>query len=165
VLTGAEYHSLHGGTATFDGLTISNTDMAVKYTYYGDTDFNGKVDGADYARIDTTFNNETAQGDIGGWVNGDLDYNNKVDGADYALIDSAFNAQGNTVLRMMSFLDGTDRDRDTMTGPALGQVLKHYDQFGEGYALAALSSIPEPGCAAVVFGIVAAAQMRRRRNR
>jgi hypothetical protein len=31
------------------------------YTYYGDTDLNGKVDGFDYARIDTTFNNEAIQ--------------------------------------------------------------------------------------------------------
>src|SRR5438552_2359652 len=53
----------------------------------------GVVDGADYARVDATFNNESTQGWIGGWINGDFDYNNKVDGADYALIDSAFNAQ------------------------------------------------------------------------
>jgi len=73
--------------------------VLVKYTYYGDTDFNGKVDGADYARVDATFNQETTtQSNIGGWFNGDFDYNGKVDGADYALIDAAFNGQ-TTVLR------------------------------------------------------------------
>jgi len=65
----------------------------VKYTYYGDTDFNGKVDGADYARIDAKYAQQ-GSGNIGGWFNGDLDYNGKIDGADYALIDAAFSSQG-----------------------------------------------------------------------
>jgi hypothetical protein len=68
--------------------------VLVKYTYYGDGNFNGQVDGSDYARIDATFNQEVStQTDIGGWFNGDLDGNGKVDGGDYALIDAAFNSQ------------------------------------------------------------------------
>src|SRR5260221_4073016 len=77
-----------------DGQPIDNTAVLVKYTYYGDTDFNGKVDGADYARIDLKFNQQSTLGNISGWFNGDFDGNGKIDGADYALIDAAFNSQG-----------------------------------------------------------------------
>jgi len=87
-------------TRTFNGRTVADTDVVVKYTYNGDTDLNGKVDGADYAHIDSTFNNEGPgqTSPIGGWYNGDFDYNGKVDGADYSLIDAAFNSQGTVIL-------------------------------------------------------------------
>jgi hypothetical protein len=94
LVSGTDYRSVYGADATFDDFAVADTDLLIKYTWNGDTDFNGIVDGADYSRIDTTFNNEVAsQSDIGGWFNGDLDFNGKVDGSDYALIDSAFNAQ------------------------------------------------------------------------
>jgi hypothetical protein len=159
-----EYKSIYGAGAKFHLEPIDNTCVLIKYTWYGDTDFNGKVDGADYARMDSTFNNELAQGNIGGWFNGDLDYNGKVDGADYALIDSAFNAQGSTLLRMLSFLDGTNRDRGDMTAPGLQMTMLHFDQFGESYVMAALSSVPEPGCMAVLSGALGMWMRRRRRQ-
>jgi hypothetical protein len=89
-----DFKSVYGQSAMFDSEPIDNTAVLVKYTYYGDTDFNGKVDGADYARIDAKFNQQVTSGNIGGWFNGDIDYNGKIDGADYALIDAAFNSQG-----------------------------------------------------------------------
>ena len=123
-----------------------------------------KVDGADYARVDASFNDEsTLHTDVGGWINGDFDYNNKVDGADYALIDAAFNSQSGTVNRMLSFLDGTDRDRSTMTGKSLQEALLHFELFGDNYAAMVLQNIPEPAC----LGLSAAALlgMRHRRRR
>ncbi len=90
----ADYKSIYGGNATFDGQQLDNDAIVIKYTYYGDSDLNGKVDGADYARVDAAFNQEaTNHSNIAGWFNGDFDYNGKSDGADYALIDAAFNAQ------------------------------------------------------------------------
>ncbi len=89
----SDFKSAFGAGATFAGFSIDNTAVLIKYTYYGDTDLNGKVDGADYARIDASFNQQATQGNIAGWFNGDFDYNNKIDGADYALIDAAFNGQ------------------------------------------------------------------------
>ena len=66
--------------------------MLVKYTYYGDADFNGMVNFDDYARIDAGFStNET------GWLNGDFDGNGSVNFDDYSLIDLAFNTQGSAI--------------------------------------------------------------------
>jgi hypothetical protein len=50
-MTGAEYASVHGGT--FDGETVAANAVVVKYTYYGDTDFNGIVNFDDYVRTDS----------------------------------------------------------------------------------------------------------------
>ncbi len=90
----ADFKAIYGPGALFHGQPVSNNAVLVMYTYYGDSNFNGKVDGADYARIDSIFNQQSTQGNIGGWFNGDLDGNGKIDGADYALIDAAFNNQG-----------------------------------------------------------------------
>ena len=66
--------------------------MLVKYTYYGDTDFNGVVDFDDYSRTDAGFNQHRT-----GWLNGDFDGNGVVDFDDYSLIDLAFNTQSSTL--------------------------------------------------------------------
>ena len=73
----------------FDGVPTASTDVLVKYTYYGDADLSGKVDGSDYSRIDNGFT-----GQLTGWFNGDFNYDNAIDGTDYALIDNSFNTQG-----------------------------------------------------------------------
>src|SRR5262249_31777804 len=75
----SDYESLNAANNSFAGEPIDNTAVLVKYTYYGDANFNGKVDGGDYGRIDTSFNQEHTAGNIGGWFNGDFDYNGKVD--------------------------------------------------------------------------------------
>jgi len=82
-----------GGTiaGTFEGGVPSMDDVLVKYTYYGDTNLNGKVDGSDYSRIDAGFQ---SNGSLSGWYNGDFNYDGVIDGSDYTLIDNAFNSQG-----------------------------------------------------------------------
>jgi hypothetical protein len=92
VMEATEYKAIHGVGASFGGQSIDNTAVLVKYTYYGDTDFNGDVDGDDYSRLDNGFN--TA---LSGWTNGDTDANGVVDGDDYALLDLGFNTQGDTL--------------------------------------------------------------------
>ncbi|MBC8108104.1 MAG: PEP-CTERM sorting domain-containing protein [Anaerolineae bacterium] len=159
-LTGQEYRSVNGPSATFDGEPVANTDTLVKYTYYGDTDFNGVVDFDDYARTDGGFNNNRT-----GWFNGDFDYNGIVDFDDYSLIDGAFNTQSGTLRRAMSYLDGTDRSNQEMNGAALGLVREHFAQFGNAYASSFLNSIPEPTSALALSGLAASAASRRRRRR
>ena len=67
-------------------MTTTNNDVLVKYTYYGDADLNGSVNGADYAQIDHGFGAH-----LTGWSNGDFNYDGVVDGSDYSLIDNTFN--------------------------------------------------------------------------
>jgi hypothetical protein len=89
VMEATEYKSIYGQNATFNGLTLNDTSIIIKYTYYGDADFNGKVNFDDYVRTDTGFNNHRT-----GWLNGDFDGNGRVNFDDYVLIDLAFNTQG-----------------------------------------------------------------------
>ena len=74
----------------FSGRTVSENDILVKYTWFGDADLSGVVDGTDYFLIDNAFASGTLNG---GWLNGDFNYSGNVDGTDYFLIDNAFNAQ------------------------------------------------------------------------
>jgi autotransporter-associated beta strand protein len=73
----------------FDGEASTDTDILVKYTYYGDANLDGVVDGSDYSLIDNGYLNH-----LTGWFNGDFNYDGVIDGSDYTLIDNAFNQQG-----------------------------------------------------------------------
>ncbi len=74
---------------SFDGQSVTNTDILMKYTYFGDANLDGVVNGSDYTLIDNGFNNS-----LTGWRNGDFNYDGVVNGDDYTLIDNAFNTQG-----------------------------------------------------------------------
>jgi hypothetical protein len=81
--------------STFDGVSTVSNDVLVKYTYYGDTDLSGVVDGSDYSRIDYAYESNLANGNsLTGWYNGDFNYDGVIDGSDYTLMDNAFNSQG-----------------------------------------------------------------------
>jgi hypothetical protein len=82
----SDYAVVHGGA--YNNVIPDATAVLVKYTYYGDTDFNGRVNFDDYVRADAGFN-----GHRSGWVNGDFDLNGIVNFDDYVLIDLAFNTQ------------------------------------------------------------------------
>jgi autotransporter-associated beta strand protein len=87
--------ALYTASNTFDGTTPGASDILVKYTYYGDTNLDGKVDGSDYSRIDAAYlADQQTPGSETGWFNGDFNYDGVIDGSDYTLIDNAFNTQG-----------------------------------------------------------------------
>jgi len=96
------YSSFEGSGTT----TLNDSDVLVKYTYYGDTNLNGVVDGSDYGRVDTAYVADqaylaanpggTAIPDVG-WYNGDFNYDGVVDGSDYTLMDNAFNSQSGAI--------------------------------------------------------------------
>jgi hypothetical protein len=88
----SDFLAIYGGGALFDGRAIDNSAVLVKYTWYGDADFNGKVNFDDYVRTDNGFNNH-----LTGWVNGDFDGNGSINFDDYVLIDLAFNTQSGTL--------------------------------------------------------------------
>jgi hypothetical protein len=78
---------------SFASQTVSNTDVLVQYTFFGDANLDGHVDGSDYSRIDAAYLSHTNTG----WFNGDFNYDQTVDGSDYTLIDNAFNTQSGSV--------------------------------------------------------------------
>jgi hypothetical protein len=169
VIDGSDYISVHGNV--FNGRTVNPNDRVVKYTFYGDTDFNGFVDGDDYARIDNGFNTG-----LSGWFNGDCDLNGFVDGDDYALIDNAFLTQNQTLARVADILAGPDPDRvmqsilsDRMQVAQMSdlevRVLQHAMEFGTSYRNTFLSAIPEPGMIGLAGFVLAGSLRRRSRHR
>ena len=64
----------------------SSGDVLIKYTYFGDANLDGTLNGADYQQIDMGF----GMG-LTGWQNGDFNYDGVINGADYALLDNTFN--------------------------------------------------------------------------
>jgi prepilin-type N-terminal cleavage/methylation domain-containing protein len=160
VLTGGEYRSIYGAGASFEGSSVADSDVLVKYTWYGDTDFNGTVNFDDYVRTDNGFNNQ-----LSGFANGDFDLNGTVNFDDYVLIDLAFNTQSGTLARAMHFIDGSDRSPQGMESPALRALEQHFAEFGQPYASAFLASVPEPfvaGIAGAVTGAVVIGGRHRR---
>lgn len=133
--------TLSGSTlkSTFDGQTVSDTDILVKYTYFGDTNLDGVVNASDYLAIDSAFNHNSSVGAGGqleaGWANGDFNYDGLINGDDYTLIDNAFNSQGSASYTVAPAAQPTE-----MIAPA-----------------------PEPSSLAML--IVGAAGMLRRRGR
>jgi fibronectin-binding autotransporter adhesin len=132
--------------AAFEGIAPSDGDVLLKYTYYGDTNLDGKVDGSDYSRIDASFLSEqTNGGSISGWSNGDFNYDGVINGSDYTLIDNAFNTQGAVIA---SELAGPD---------ALATA-----EFANG---STASSVPEPATLSLLLAGAWMGSLGRRRRR
>ncbi|MBC7785834.1 MAG: endonuclease [Burkholderiales bacterium] len=79
---GAEIQSLSGFS------DFSHDSILVKYTWTGDCNLDGEVNGSDYALADTGFSGGGA-----GWYFGDINYDGTVTGSDFALIDTGFSSQ------------------------------------------------------------------------
>jgi hypothetical protein len=79
----ADNAALQAGS--FAGQTPDLSSVLVKYTYVGDANLDGKVDGADLARM-------TAGGSD--WLHGDFNYDGVVNGDDYALFNLGASRQG-----------------------------------------------------------------------
>ena len=158
VLSGAEYVSANPGTTLFSGRTFDAGDTLIKYTWYGDTDFNGRVNFDDYVRTDNGFNN-----DLIGWLNGDFDLNGSINFDDYVLIDLAFNVQSGTLGRALDYLGGDSLG--TVANGALRMVERHFEEFGTDYASHFIAAVPEPTCLSVLagFGLFSLSVRRRKR--
>jgi len=75
-----------------DGITLTQPGTVfVKYAYYGDLDFSGKVDGGDLGLVLSNLGATTPGiGDVGqSYILGDLDASGHVDGGDVGLILSS----------------------------------------------------------------------------
>jgi hypothetical protein len=91
ITTGAARGGL-GPTDTdlFGGQTINGASTLAMYTYTGDANLDGQIDGGDYGIID---NNVQIPG-ADGYFNGDFNYDGVIDGGDYGIIDNNIQAQG-----------------------------------------------------------------------
>ncbi len=76
--------------STWSGQPIGASDILVMYTYGGDANVDGILDGDDYFQIDSHIN---APGPVG-YSNGDFNYDGSIDGDDYFIIDSNINVGG-----------------------------------------------------------------------
>ncbi len=99
---------------SFDGVTsLSTTDVLVKYTYFGDSNLDGKLNATDYTAIDNGFTLHLA-----GWANGDFNYDGSVNGDDYTLIDNAFNTQSSVSINAVSALPAAQISSTSVPEPA-----------------------------------------------
>src|SRR5205823_2146503 len=64
------------------GVPVLGTDILVMYTYNGDANLNGRIDGDDYFYIDSNYHNSGNQS-LQQWSKGDFNYNGVTDGDDY----------------------------------------------------------------------------------
>jgi prepilin-type N-terminal cleavage/methylation domain-containing protein/prepilin-type processing-associated H-X9-DG protein len=134
-----------GFVSAFDGNSTISGDVLLKYTYYGDTNLDGKVDGADYSRMDSAYLADvTSPGSMTGWFNGDFNYDGVINGSDYTLIDNAFNLQGAQI--------------SAAVGSPDAEVTAQIASDG------ATSSVPEPNTIALMGSASLGFLARRRRT-
>jgi hypothetical protein len=74
-----------GAGATWSGQSVVGDDVLVMYTWGGDADLNGELNGDDYFFIDSNVINS---GSVFGFTKGDFDLNGEINGDDYFIIDS-----------------------------------------------------------------------------
>jgi hypothetical protein len=79
-----------GATETWNGHAVDATTLLLKYTYAGDANLDGVIDGGDYGIID----NNVQVPNAFGYFNGDFNYDGVIDGGDYGVIDNNIQAQG-----------------------------------------------------------------------
>ena len=99
--------------ATFSGQSVALDDVLVKFTYYGDADLNGVVDGGDYFLADSGF---LDGGERAGWRFGDFNYDGRTTIADYLLMDRA-------MARQSAVLAGESRAGATTAVPEPGVAM------------------------------------------
>ncbi len=126
--------------SSFDGQTVTTSDVLVKYTYFGDANLDGVVNGSDYTLIDNGFNNS-----LTGWHNGDFNYDGVVNGDDYTLIDNAFNTQGASLA--------------SVSGQPEEMIASNTAQVAGG-----TTAVPEPALVGL-FALGSLGLLRRRRSR
>jgi hypothetical protein len=124
-----------GTTGLWATQVVDATTIVLQYAWYGDANFNGKIDGGDYAQIDRGM----ALG-LTGWVNGDFDYSGVIDQGDYLLLDRAYVVLGG--------------------GAEPGMLADREARFGDKYVIELMTSVPEP----TGLGVAAVAVGRRRRK-
>jgi fibronectin-binding autotransporter adhesin len=129
------------GIAAIDGVSITGNAVVVKYTYYGDSSLDGKVDlGNDFNLFLQGFLNHGS-----GWELGDYNYDGVINTADFQLFVDGFKTQGGSL-------------------GALENVIATSAELSVSQRASLLSIVPEPSTGAMLLIIAAAAAQRRRKR-
>jgi autotransporter-associated beta strand protein len=89
----------------FKGVSVGPTDVLVKYTYYGDADLDGDVDGNDVGAWAVNFTGSGGSS-TKTWIQGDWDYDGDVDGNDVGRWAVNFTGSGGGVLNITNAAPG-----------------------------------------------------------
>ena len=119
---------------SFGGFSVNADDVLVMYTYAGDVNFDGVIDGADYGTLDNWIQFPGTDG----YANGDVNYDDVIDGADYGVLDNSIQLQGDPF--------------------SIGVA------SASSAAASSVAAVPEPAAVAVVAIFPAALLMPRRRR-
>jgi hypothetical protein len=75
--------------ASFEGVSVDNTAVVMKYTFYGDANLTGNVNLQDFNRLAANFGASPRR-----WVHGNFDFDNDVDLPDFNRLAAHFGASG-----------------------------------------------------------------------
>jgi hypothetical protein len=81
------------GKTSFGGVSVIASDVLVMYTFAGDANLSGTIDGDDFFAIDGGYSTRNNVSPLLGFSNGDFDYNGVVNVDDYWLIDRSYGRQ------------------------------------------------------------------------
>jgi hypothetical protein len=159
-------HTLAVGTAEsvgiteFAGQSVAPGAVIVAYTWGGDADMNGELNGDDYFAIDSHI---LQSGSVFGFQNGDFDLNGELNGDDYFVIDSnILQAQGSAPL---GFDTATTQSlfSDVAIDTSSAGQLAAASQARAAAPAAGLVAVPEPG--SVMLAAIGAGMLLRRTRR
>jgi hypothetical protein len=171
-VSGSALYGSSTAKGLFGGQSPGLNDVLVKYTYYGDANLDGKVDGSDYSLIDNAYiTDKTTPGALTGWFNGDFNYDGVIDGSDYTLIDNAFNQQGTAAVNPDALIgnnpDGVSVIADSGTPSYWSQISVNggQNELGNVNPTASVGSSPVPEPTGLgLLGIGMIGLLRRRRQ-
>jgi hypothetical protein len=78
--------SSSGGKTTFYGRSVDANAVLIRYTYYGDTNLDGRVNLSDFGILKANYGHTSG----GEWYNGDFNYDNRVNLGDFGKLKSSY---------------------------------------------------------------------------
>ncbi len=147
-LRGDQLSSFNGSTATFGGVAVNASDIAIMLTRAGDTDLDGDVDiNADLANFVSGYTAANSLLPNVDWHSGDFNHDGEVNlGTDFKLFATGFYALGGSLPGLSAAVGSTGLSASDQ------QVMQNI-----------LTSVPEPMTCGSLIVLTMAALGRRRR--